>query len=72
MSLSWVVSILQAHREGWRRQALEGRGTLSSWVTGHFVSLGPNFLFCGIDWGRIRQSGPQGPCQLYSLSFYSI
>lgn len=25
MSLSWVVSIRQAHREGWRRQAAEGR-----------------------------------------------
>lgn len=52
MRLSWVVSVPQAHREGWRRQTLEGRGTLSSWVTGHLVSLGPHFLFCDIDWGE--------------------
>lgn len=51
MSLSWLVSIPQAHREDWRRQALEGRGNLGSCLMSHLISL-VNFLFCEIDWGK--------------------
>lgn len=49
MSLSWEMSIFQAHKDGWRKWALEEIGNLSSCVSSHLTFLGPSFLFYEMD-----------------------